>query len=62
MMGAEEAGRPFLPEPVALASDVEHVAVVQQSVEDRRGDHRVAQELAHSPKPLFDVRMMLPRS
>ena len=29
-MGAEEAGVPFLPEPVALAADVQHVAVMQQ--------------------------------
>ena len=46
MMGAEEAGVPFLPEPVALAADVEHVAVVQQPVQDGRGDDGVAEKLA----------------
>ena len=46
MMGAEESGVPFLPEPVALAPDVEHMAVVQQPVQDRRGDDGVAQEFA----------------
>ena len=36
----------FLPEPVALTTDVQHVAVMQQPVEDRRGDDGVAEELA----------------
>ena len=36
----------FLPEPVASAADVEDVAVVQETVQHRRGDHAVAQELA----------------
>ena len=36
----------FLPEPVALATDVQHVAVMQQPVQDGRGDDSVAEQLA----------------
>ena len=43
LMRAEEACLPFLTEPVALAPDVQHVAVVQQPVQHGRGDDRVAQ-------------------
>ena len=45
-MGDEEAGVPFLPEPVALATDVQHLAVVQQPVQDGRGDDGIAEKLA----------------
>ena len=45
-MGGEYPGLAFLPEPVALATDVQHVAVVQEPVQDGRGDHGVAQQFA----------------
>ena len=35
----------FLPEPVALATDVQQVAVMQQPVQDGRGDDGVAEKL-----------------
>src|SRR4029434_1147757 len=35
---------------------------MQQAIEDRRGDDAVAEDLASLPKPLLDVRKMLPRS
>ena len=46
LVRAEESGVAFLPEPVALAPDVQDMAVMQQPVQDGRGDHRVAQEFA----------------
>ena len=45
VMRSEEAGVAFLPEPVALAADVQHVVVVQQPVQDRRGDDGVNVEV-----------------
>ena len=42
--GGEQPGLPFVPEPVALPPDVEHMAVVRQPVQDGRGDDRIAQE------------------
>jgi superfamily II DNA or RNA helicase len=47
---AEQAAAPLLPQPVAVAPDRQHVAVVQQPIEDRRGDHLIAKHLA----PLHD--------
>jgi hypothetical protein len=44
--GAEEAGPLLLSEAVALAADVEDVAVVEEPVEDGGGDDRVAEHLA----------------
>ena len=44
VLGREYTGLPLLPEAVALATDVEHMAVMQQPVEDRRGGHRAAQQ------------------
>jgi hypothetical protein len=41
---AREEARAFvLAQPVALAADVEHVAIVKEPVEDRRGDDGVAE-------------------
>ena len=45
-MRAEQTRLTLLSEPVALAADVEDVAVVQQPVQDGRGDDGVAQQLA----------------
>ena len=44
--GAEDTGLPFLPELVAITREIEDVTVVQQPVEDGRGDHRVPKQLA----------------
>ena len=44
-MRAEEPRLALLSEPVALPSDVEDVAVVEQPVQDGRGDDGVAQQL-----------------
>src|SRR5262249_46566125 len=48
----EEAGALLLSEPVALAPDVEDVAVVEESVEDGGGDDRVTEHLAPLGKAL----------
>ena len=45
-MRAEEPSLPLFPEPVAFAADVQHVAVMQQPVQNCRGDDGVAQKLA----------------
>ena len=45
--GTEDSRLPFLAQPAALATDVEHAAVAAQPVEDRQGDDGVAQELVH---------------
>ena len=49
MMRAEDSGVPFLPEPVVLATGVQHMAVMQQPVQDGRGDRRVAEEFDSPP-------------
>ena len=41
----EQSGLAFLSEPVALSPDVEHMAVVQQPVQDGRSDDGVAEQL-----------------
>lgn len=42
----EHAGPPFLAQSVAVAADRDHVAVVQQVIEDRGRDDRIAEYLA----------------
>ena len=59
-MRAEDSGPPFLPEPVAFAPDIQDVAVVEQPVQDGRGNDGVPQELTLFHEAFFDVRMMLP--
>ncbi|KES02997.1 hypothetical protein BU52_32950 [Streptomyces toyocaensis] len=49
-------------EPVAVAVDRDDFAVVQEAVEDRGGQDLVAKTWPHSPKVLFEVRMMEPFS
>lgn len=39
----DEAALPFGAEPVTVAADSQHVAVVQEPVEDRGGDHRIGE-------------------
>ncbi len=46
----DEAALPFGAEPVAVAADRQHVAVVQELVEDGSGDHGIAE---HGRVPLF---------
>ena len=45
-MVAEQAYVSLHPEPVALAPDVYHMAVVQQPVQHRREDYSLAEETA----------------
>ena len=61
-MRTDEPSLPLLSELVALPPNVQHVAVVQKPVQDGRGDDGVAEGSPHSPKPLLEVSMMLPRS
>lgn len=44
-MRAKQAGSAFLPEPVAVAPDRHHMAVVHQSIENRRCHHLIAEHL-----------------
>ena len=44
LLRREQSRLPLLPEPVALAPNVDHVAVMQQSVQDGRGADGVPQE------------------
>jgi hypothetical protein len=39
----DEAALPLGAEPVAVAADSQHVAVVQEPVEDRGGDHGIGE-------------------
>lgn len=43
MWSADDAGELFLLQAVALAADIGHVAVVEQPVQNRRGNHGVCQ-------------------
>ena len=51
-----------LPEAVALPEDVQHMAVVEQSVQDGRGDDTVPQQLTPLAEPVLEVRIMEPLS
>ena len=46
LLRREQPRRAFLPEPEALPPDVQHVAVVRQPVQRRRGDDGVAEQFA----------------
>ena len=46
MLRAEESSLAILAEPVALAPDVQHVAVMQQPVQDSRGNDGVVEKLS----------------
>lgn len=48
----EQAGLFLLAQPTALAADVEHLAVVQQPIEDRGSDYRVAKHIVPLGKAL----------
>ena len=49
-MRVEEPRLALLSEPVALPSDVENVAVVEEPVQDGRSDDRVAQQFTSLAK------------
>src|SRR5512147_1313988 len=42
----DQAGAPLLAQPVAVAANGDHVAVMQQPVEDGGGDYRIAEHRA----------------
>ena len=46
LLGGEQPRLPLVLEPVTVATDVEHVAVVQPPGQDRWGDDGVAQQFA----------------
>lgn len=49
----EKAGAAFLAEPVAVATDREDVAVVEQPIEDRGRDDRIAEDGAPFARAIF---------
>ncbi len=44
---------PLLAEPVRLAFDVDRGGVMEEPIEDRAGDHRIAEHLAPRAKTLI---------
>ena len=52
LAAGQQAGLALLLEPVALALDVDDRRVVQQPVEDRRGDDLVAEDVAPAGEAL----------
>ena len=60
-MGAEQGAE--FPEPIAVAVDVDHGDMMEQAIEDRRGEDLVTDEdLGPVADSLFDVRSIEPRS
>lgn len=58
----DEAAFALGAEPVAVAADRQHMAVVQEPVEDRGRDHGIGEHCAHSATLRFDVISMAPVS
>ena len=52
LFGTDEAGLELVLEPVGVATDVDRDRVVQHAVEDRGGDHAVAEDVAPSAEAL----------
>ena len=52
LLVGEQARLAFFPEPVAFAADGQDIAVVQQPVQDGRGDDFISQELSSLAKAL----------
>jgi hypothetical protein len=52
----------LLPQPIALALDVDRRGVVQQAVEDRRGQDLVVEDVVPVGEALLLVTTMLARS
>src|SRR5262249_9160737 len=50
--GANEAGFELVLEPIRIAPDVEGDGVVEDAIEDRRGDDPIAEDLAPAPEAL----------
>ena len=60
--GFDQAGAALFAQPVAVAADGDHLAVVKQSVEDRGRHHRIPSTVPHSPTERLEVISVLPRS
>lgn len=60
--GLDQAGAALLPEAVADAAGADHLAVVEQPVENRGCHHGVAEHGPHSPTERLAMISMLPRS
>ena len=60
LLGGEQTGLPLVLESVAFAPDVEHMTVVQQPVQDGRGNDSAPRNSANSLKRLLEVRMICP--
>ena len=45
---------------IAVTTNVQHGGVVQEAIDDGRGDHRLVEEVAPTPKPRLDIRLMEP--
>ena len=52
----------MLQQPVAGPFDLDDDGMMQHSVEQCRGDDGIAENMPHSAKPWFDVRIIAPRS
>ena len=61
-LAPEQTGLLLLPQPVALALDVDGRGVMEQPVEDRRGQDLVVEDFPQSTKLLLLVTMRLARS
>ena len=46
LFGANEAGLQLLFQPIRVAANVERYRVMQQAIQDRGGDHAVAEDVA----------------
>ena len=51
-----------LAQPITRSFDLDDDGVVKQSVEERGCDDGIAEDVAHSPKPRFEVRIIAPFS
>ena len=60
LLGGEQTGLPLVLESVAFAPDVEHMTVVQQPVQDGRGNDSAPRNSPNSLKRLLEVRMICP--
>ena len=48
----QEASFPLLPQPIALAFNIDGHGMVEQSIENRRGDDGISEDLAPGPEAL----------
>jgi len=47
-----------LAQAVARPFDLDDDGMVEETIEQRGGDHRIAEDLAHSAKPRLEVRII----